>query len=894
MFKESNMIKHLFYWLFLLTVGGSLFASNQVQTIVLTAPCTNLSFVAGDEYATTLVGNPWNMKQIRDIPYDLNFQEPTVTNNEWSSTFLTAGAAFYPLWRGFSTATVTSYPFYSDGCMPLGMINPIDTAQYSRISMRISTENRSSVWVVWTTNANQVEYAPNGSVGFIDGDYLGLDASGNPQSEMYADGYRIYDFGFTLQEFFADRVQEPCQGVEMAGSWSGKIYGFLVHPTLYGTAGTSIKINWLRLYNPATSPKLQLTWNTTGVLTNDSWTNSVQVWVDTDNSGYDGELFATCLQNDGLYELNTAALAPGDYYFYLKLVNRSSHTAWMELARSAYSALVTITHPPSLEFTAPTHTSGDDYATVELGNPWDMTDSSDIYEPLYLSNISFQNGVMTATADAPILPATESDAQFYLNTKLNGQFKPIDASKYRYLTFRIMVDRTGYTNINDWVARGWLSRAVWLNEGINIDGSEAQGIPLFENWHSYTVDLADRDLLTTENPYPAQLGWLELGSVKRLRFDPLEVFQATGFGVEDVKLCADNRSANNSYTISWVAADPDSASLNVSLYYGSLSGNNFIGTPITTVSQSPGAASYVWDASAVRAGSYYIQAVVSDGTNSFTRTSLVPVIVGGTASGCFTLTNAFALAADFDGDGLADPALYQDSTGNWQTKLSTGNYTLIDLVGFFGGTGWTAMAADFDGDGLADPAVYLPAVPSAQPMQAGQSATTSAGAGQGGGWQIKLSGSGYTTLNLPAFLGGTGWTALAADFDGDGLADPAVYQSASGGWQIKLSGSGYTTLNLPAFLGGTGWTALAADFDGDGLADPAVYQESTGNWQVKLSGSGYADVVKTGYLGGAGYMALAADFDGDALADYAVYQAATWAWKIRLSTGGYVIVSLTL
>ena len=145
MFKGSNMIKYLFYWLFLLTAGSSLFAQTGLQTIILTSPCSNLSFAAGDEYATTVAGNPWSMKQIRDIPYDLNFQEPTVANNEWSSTFLTAGAVFYPLWRGFSTATVTSYPFYADGCMPLGPLNPIDTAKYSRMSMRISTENRSSV-----------------------------------------------------------------------------------------------------------------------------------------------------------------------------------------------------------------------------------------------------------------------------------------------------------------------------------------------------------------------------------------------------------------------------------------------------------------------------------------------------------------------------------------------------------------------------------------------------------------------------------------------------------------------------------------------------------------------------------------------------------------------------
>jgi len=225
-FKELGMKKHIFYWLFVLASGISLFAADDPPAIILTSPSSNMSFSAGDEYATTVVGNPWDMNQVRDIPFDLNFQEPTVNNNEWSSSFLASGAAFYPLWRGFSTATVTSYPFYADGIMPMGSVNPIDATKYSRMSMRISTENRSSVWVIWTTNANQVEYSPNGSVGFIDGDALITDGT----SQMYADGYRIYDFGFTLADFFTGRVYKPTAGVETAGSWSGNIYGLIRPP----------------------------------------------------------------------------------------------------------------------------------------------------------------------------------------------------------------------------------------------------------------------------------------------------------------------------------------------------------------------------------------------------------------------------------------------------------------------------------------------------------------------------------------------------------------------------------------------------------------------------------------------------------------------------------------
>ena len=48
----------------------------------------------------------------------------------------------------------------------------------------------------------------------------------------------------------------------------------------------------------------------------------------------------------------------------------------------------------------------------------------------------------------------------------------------------------------------------------------------------------------------------------------------------------------------------------------------------------------------------------------------------------------------------------------------------------------------------------------------------------------------------------------------------------------------YAPVNM--FLGGSGWTPVAGDFDGDWLSDPAVY--SGGRWDAMLSSAGYASV----------------------------------------------------
>ncbi len=159
-------------------------------------------------------------------------------------------------------------------------------------------------------------------------------------------------------------------------------------------------------------------------------------------------------------------------------------------------------------------------------------------------------------------------------------------------------------------------------------------------------------------------------------------------------------------------------------------------------------------------------------------------------------------------------------------------------------------------------------------------------------WIVRLSSAGYGTFTFPGLLGGPGWTAAAADYDGDGRADPAVYQEASGSWNVLPSGSGYALLNRAGFLGSPGWAAIGADFDGDGAADCGVYQETTGTWTLKLSSARYAPLTLTGLLGGPGRTVMAGDFDGDGRADPAVYARADSTSTVLLSGSAYTPVTL--
>ena len=213
---------------------------------------------------------------------------------------------------------------------------------------------------------------------------------------------------------------------------------------------------------------------------------------------------------------------------------------------------------------------------------------------------------------------------------------------------------------------------------------------------------------------------------------------------------------------------------------------------------------------------------------------------------------------DFDGDGRADFAVFRPSNSTWYILNSSNNsFTAAQ----FGAAGDLIAPADYDGDGRTDIAVFRENVP---------------GAGGRAYFYIQQSSS---NSFRPEQFGAVGDKPVAADFDGDGKADLAVYRDGSltGGQSYFF----YRPSSQPGVdfrtiaWGVSGDKPAAADYDGDGRQDAAVFRPSNGTWYILRSSDNQILPIRFGL---AEDVPTPADFNGDGRAEVAVFRPSTATW----------------
>ncbi len=288
--------------------------------------------------------------------------------------------------------------------------------------------------------------------------------------------------------------------------------------------------------------------------------------------------------------------------------------------------------------------------------------------------------------------------------------------------------------------------------------------------------------------------------------------------------------------------DPDSGPSSLSYSWTQTGGPTVSLSGATTASPSFTAPTYYCNA----ATDFTFQLTVDDGaaTNSATVTVTDYKVSGsGTPQG------------DYNGDGTADPAVYNQSTATWQIRCQ-GTFQ-------FGAAGDIAVPGDYNGDGTTDVATYTPKT------SPGGNGTW---VGNEGLWKIR----GQLSFR---FAGLQNDIPVPADYFGDGAAHAALFRPSTAEWIIRPLGApqfGPVTAIVVQF-GQSGDIPIPWDYDGDGAIDLALYRPSTGQWII---GHGLSPVSPT--ISKPNFplnlKPMVADYTGDGRGDIMAIDPTTGKW----------------
>ena len=213
----------------------------------------------------------------------------------------------------------------------------------------------------------------------------------------------------------------------------------------------------------------------------------------------------------------------------------------------------------------------------------------------------------------------------------------------------------------------------------------------------------------------------------------------------------------------------------------------------------------------------------------------------------------FVVTGDFNGDGIPDLAITEQSSNTVSVLLGNGNGTFQAQQQYpVGGSPQGMAVGDFNGDGILDLAVV---------NDSDNTVSVLLGNGDGTFQNQLINDTGF----FPDII-------ATGDFNGDGILDFAVTNASSSTVSVWLGNGDGTFQPPPQYAVGNSPAGIAVgDFNGDGIADLAVVNTGDNSVSVLLgNGDGTFQAQKTYAVGGSPFYLTIADFNGDNVLDLAV------------------------
>src|SRR5260370_2666337 len=218
-------------------------------------------------------------------------------------------------------------------------------------------------------------------------------------------------------------------GTAAGTPWSSApVTALSFHPLNQG--GINLSVDWARLVSDDAALQRTITWSGSG---------PVDIFLDNDTNfanGYAGQIATGVTGNS--FQFYAGGLSAGTYFVAIRPTGSSS--------AQAYSAGAwTVNDIPTLTFTSPSpEGSADDFATTQLGNPWDMNALSDIAFTVNVTGVSITNipardeagnSLGSCRMLTGITSGNPPDPEIFpLYSTMRGKTNRIDTNRYRILT----------------------------------------------------------------------------------------------------------------------------------------------------------------------------------------------------------------------------------------------------------------------------------------------------------------------------------------------------------------------------------------------------------------------------------------------------------------------------